>query len=53
MKNDKSWYTGKDAEIIEAYIKKFRGVSSNPLNMKTFGEILTMAKKELEVDKND
>lgn len=53
MKDNKNWHTGKDAEIIEAYIKKFRGVSPNPLNMKTFGEILMMAKKELEVEKND
>lgn len=53
MKNNKNWYTGEDAKILEAYIKKFRGVFPNPLNMKTFGEILAIAKKELEADKDD
>lgn len=45
---DKNWYTGEDAEILEAYLDKIRGSCPNPLNMKTFSEILSLAKKELK-----
>lgn len=45
---NKNWYVGEDAEILDAYLDKFRGSDPNPLNMKTFSEILAMAKKELK-----
>lgn len=47
--NKKKWYVGKDAIMIKKILDKYRGTKDNPLNGKTFKEILAMAKKE-EID---
>lgn len=44
--SDKKWYTGKNAEKIEAILDKYRGKKNNPLNGLTFREILEKAIKE-------
>lgn len=43
---NKHWYIGKDAELIEALLDKYRGAENNPLNGLTFKEILAIAKTE-------
>lgn len=40
-------------DLISKMIAKYRGVTNNPLNGKTFTEIQKLAEKEIGVTEND
>ena len=41
-----------NTDLISKMIEKYRGVTNNPLNGKTFAEIQKLAEKEIGVTKN-
>lgn len=51
-KNERNWCTKEDADLIERYIRKYRGVKDNPLNGLTFNQILQKARNELNNSAN-